>query len=104
MADIVHHDLTFICIINLIDSQRHVSIGGSVEDRPSRNGSFSSVTSAPGPIVFPEEKPEGQGMSQNLMGLNQYTCKSLQGMSQNLKWISIYMYMSIMLFCLRILW
>lgn len=99
MADIVHHDLTFICIIY----QRHVSIGGSVEDRPSRNGSFSSVTSAPGPIVFPEEKPEGQGMSQNLMVLNQYTCKSLQGMSQNLKWISIYMYMSIM-FCLRILW
>lgn len=104
MADIVHHDLTFICIIYLIDSQRHVSIGGSVEDRPSRNGSFSSVTSAPGPIVFPEEKPEGQGMSQNLMVLNQYTCKSLQGMSQNLKWISIYMYMWIMLFCLRILW
>lgn len=104
MADIVHHDLTFICIIYLIDSQRHVSIGGSVEDRPSRNGSFSSVTSAPGPIVFPEEKPEGQGMSQNLMVLNQYTCKSLQGMSQNLKWILIYMYMSIMLFCLRILW
>lgn len=104
MADIVHHDLTFICIIYLIDSQRHVSIGGSVEDRPSRNGSFSSVTSAPGPIVFPEEKPEGQGMSQNLIVLNQYTCKSLQGMSQNLKWISIYMYMSIMLFCLRILW
>lgn len=104
MADIVNHDLTFICIIYLIDSQRHVSIGGSVEDRPSRNGSFSSVTSAPGPIVFPEEKPEGQGMSQNLMVLNQYTCKSLQGMSQNLKWMSIYMYMSIMLFCLRILW
>lgn len=42
-----------------LTSQRHVSIGGSVEDRPSRNGSFSSVTSAPGPIVFPEEKPEG---------------------------------------------
>lgn len=70
MADIVHHDLTFICIIYLIDSQRHVSIGGSVEDHPSRNGSFSSVTSAPGPIVFPEEKPEGQGMFQNLMVLN----------------------------------
>lgn len=72
MADIVHHDLTFICIIYLIDSQRHVSIGGSVEDRPSRNGSFSSVTSAPGPIVFPEEKPEGQGMSQNLIWISIY--------------------------------
>ncbi|XP_061178111.1 oxysterol-binding protein-related protein 11-like isoform X2 [Saccostrea echinata] len=37
-------------------SQRHISISSSIEER---NGSFSSVTSAPGPIIFPEEKPEG---------------------------------------------
>ncbi|XP_078334973.1 oxysterol-binding protein-related protein 11-like isoform X2 [Crassostrea virginica] len=46
--------------ILLSENQRHVSVSGSMEDQASsRNGSFTSMTSAPGPIVFPEEKPEG---------------------------------------------
>ncbi|XP_055996050.1 oxysterol-binding protein-related protein 11-like isoform X2 [Ostrea edulis] len=37
----------------------HRQISGSIDDQSSRNGSFSSMTSAPGPIIFPEERPEG---------------------------------------------